>query len=101
MAAKKAPAKKAPAKNKPRDVRDPIGDALVRRERMKYGPYVSGNEAQYSPGDLSKRLKGYSRVTGYVPSSSAAKGAGRVPGWSGGGRLGAFGSGAFNKFGRK
>ena len=26
---------------------------------------------------------------------------GRVAGWGGGGRLGAFGSGAFNKFGRK
>jgi hypothetical protein len=108
MAAKKKPAAKSAPKNKPRDVRDPIGDALVRGERAKYGPYVKNNEAQYAPGDLSKKLKGYSKVTGYIPRSQTpssrgtARSAGvRVPGFGGGGSLGAIARGAFNKFGRK
>jgi hypothetical protein len=62
--AKKAPAKKTPAR------KDPIGDALTAKERAKYGPYTSGSETNYTPGDRSKTLRAYSRVTGYIPRSS-------------------------------
>ena len=85
-AKKKAPAKQAPAKkaapakqasakketSKPKGLRDPIGDALTRAERAKYGPYVVGNETNYTPGDSSKTLRAYSRVTGYIPRSSGS-----------------------------
>jgi len=64
-----APAKKAPAKKTPAR-KDPIGDALTAKERAKYGPYTSGSETNYTPGDRSKTLRAYSRVTGYIPRSS-------------------------------
>jgi hypothetical protein len=72
--AKKAePAKKAPAK-KSSPKKDPIGDALTRAERAKYGPYTKGNETNYTPGDRSLALRAYSRVTGYVPRTSGGRG---------------------------
>jgi hypothetical protein len=72
-AKKKAPAKKASAKSE--GLRDPIGDALVRAERAKYGPYIDDHykEMNYMPGDQSKRLRAYSRVTNYKPLAGATR----------------------------
>jgi hypothetical protein len=112
-AKKKAPAKQAPAKktapankaaskpkdppSKPKDPRNPIGDALTRAERAKYGPYTSGSETNYTPGDRSKTLRTYSRVTGYTPRSGG-RGPGGSPGnGSAGGGRGRFGGGLTNR----
>jgi hypothetical protein len=73
MVAKKI-VKKSVKKSVPK--RDPIGDGLAKRERSKYGPNIVGNEAQYMPGDRSRALKGYSRVTGYIPRSGPNGGSG-------------------------
>lgn len=78
--AKKAPAKKTPAR------KDPIGDALTAKERAKYGPYTSGSETNYTPGDRSKTLRAYSRVTGYIPRSSGG-GRGNISSMRGSGGL--------------
>jgi hypothetical protein len=72
-AKKEAPAKKAPAK-KTSPKKDPVGDALTRAERAKYGPYTSGSETNYTPGDRSRTLRTYSRLTGYVPRTSGGRG---------------------------
>jgi len=87
-AKKEAPAKKAPAK-KTSPKKDPVGDALTRAERAKYGPYTSGSETNYTPGDRSRTLRTYSRLTGYVPRTS---GGARGNSGSGGGMRG-FGGG--------
>ena len=83
--AKKAPAKKTPAK-KTSARKDPIGDALTAKERAKYGPYTSGSETNYTPGDRSKTLRAYSRVTGYIPRSSGG-GRGNISSMRGSGGL--------------
>lgn len=80
-----APAKKAPAKKTPAR-KDPIGDALTAKERAKYGPYTSGSETNYTPGDRSKTLRAYSRVTGYIPRSSGG-GRGNISSMRGSGGL--------------
>lgn len=80
-----APAKKVPAKKTPAR-KDPIGDALTAKERAKYGPYTSGSETNYTPGDRSKTLRAYSRVTGYIPRSSGG-GRGNISSMRGSGGL--------------
>lgn len=80
-----APAKKAPAKKTPAR-KDPIGDALTAKERAKYGPYTSGSETNYTPGDRSRTLRAYSRVTGYIPRSSGG-GRGNISSMRGSGGL--------------
>lgn len=106
-AKKKAPAKKAePAKkaaptkkaaSKPKDLRDPVGDALTRAERAKYGPYISGSETNYTPGDRSRTLRTYSRVTGYTPRSGGRSAGGSPGNGSAGGGRGRFGGGLTNR----
>lgn len=80
-----APAKKAPAKKTPAR-KDPIGDALTAKERAKYGPYTSGSETNYTPGDRSRTLRAYSRVTGYIPRTSGG-GRGNISSMRGSGGL--------------
>ena len=62
MAAKKKPT------NKVQDP-SPVGDYLDNREVRKYGERISGNEANYMPGDMSKAYRVY-KESGFAAKST-------------------------------